>query len=84
LRGYIKLVQIPSNRSPAETAGLLQTAMAAATMPDEKRAVLAVAQRLVCPESLALARSALHDPQVAAEAGLAATTLERGLSFVKK
>jgi HEAT repeat protein len=84
LRGYIKLVQIPSNRTPAQTAGLLKTAMAIATMPDEKRAVLAVAQRVVCPESLALARSALNDPQVAAEAELAATTLERGLSFVRK
>jgi HEAT repeat protein len=84
LRGYIKLVQIPSNRTPAQTAGLLKTAMAVATMPDEKRAVLAVAQRLVCRESLDLARAALQDPQVAAEAKLAATTLERGLSFVKE
>ncbi len=83
LRGYIKLVQIPSNRTPAQTAGLLKTAMAVATMPDEKRAVLAVAQRLVCPESLDLAQSAINDPQVAAEAQLAATTLQRGLSFVK-
>jgi hypothetical protein len=56
--------------------------MAVATMPDEKRAVLAVAQRLVCPESLDLAQSAINDPQVAAEAKLAATTLRRGLSFV--
>jgi HEAT repeat protein len=84
LRGYIKLAQIPSNRTPAQTAGLLKTAMAVATMPEEKRAVLAVAQRVVCPESLDLARSAVKDPQVAAEAELAATTLERGLSFVKK
>jgi len=84
LRGYIKLVQIPSNRTSAQTAALLKTAMAAATMPNEKRAVLAVAQKVVCPESLELARSAIQDPQVAAEAELAATTLERGLSFVKK
>src|SRR5439155_4849148 len=55
LRGYIKLVQIPSNRSPAETARLLKTALEAATRADEKRAVLAAAQRLVCPESLELA-----------------------------
>jgi len=83
LRGYFRLVQLPSSRTPAETARLLQTAMAAATRPEEKRAVLAVAQRLVCPESLELARSALKDTQVAAEAQLAATTLERALSFVK-
>lgn len=83
LRGYIRLVQIPSNRSPAETAGLLKTAMAVATRPEEKRSVLAVAQKVVCPESLDLARSALNDPQVAAEAQLAATTLQRGLNYVK-
>ncbi len=83
LRGYIKLVQLPSSRTPAETAGLLKTAMAAATRPDEKRAVLAVVQRLVCPESLELAKSVAGDPQIAGEARLAVTTLERALSFVK-
>jgi HEAT repeat protein len=83
LRGYIKLVQIPSSRAPAETARMLKAAMAAATRPNEKRAVLAVAQRLVCPESLGLARLAIDDPMVTAEARLAVTTLERALSFVK-
>jgi hypothetical protein len=62
---------------------MLKAAMAAATHPDEKRAVLAVAQRLVCPESLELARLAIEDPMVTAEARLAVTTLERALSFVK-
>jgi HEAT repeat protein len=83
LRGYIKLVQIPSSRTPAETARLLKTAMGAATQANEKRAVLAIAQRLVCPESLELAQSAANDPQVAAEAKLAVTTLERSLSFAR-
>jgi HEAT repeat protein len=83
LRGYFLLVQLPSSRTPSETARLLQTAMPLATRPDEKRAVLAVVQRLVCPESLELAKSVLKDPQVAAEAQLAVTTLERALSFVK-
>jgi HEAT repeat protein len=83
LRGYIKLVQIPSNRTAAETAGLLKTAMAIATSPEEKRAILAVAQKVVCPESLDLARSAVNDPQVAAEAQLAVTTLQRLLIYVK-
>jgi len=84
LRGYIKLAQIPSNRSPAETAGLLKTAMALATRPEEKRTVLAAVQKVVCPESLEVARSALEDPAVAAEAQLAATTLERELSYIRK
>jgi HEAT repeat protein len=84
LRGYIKLIQLPSSRTPAATARLLKTAMAAATRADEKRSVLAIAQRLVCPESLELAQASVKDPQVAAEAQLAVTTLERGLSYLKK
>ena len=83
LRGYIKLAQIPSNRTPAETAGLLKTAMALAARPEEKRTVLAAVQKVTCPESLQVARSALNDTAVAAEAQLAATTLERELSYVK-
>lgn len=83
LRGYIKLAQIPTSRTSAQTAALLKTAMALATRREEKLAVLAAAQKVVCPESLDLARSALNDPPVAAEAKLAATTLERGLSYVK-
>jgi hypothetical protein len=83
LRGYIQVVQIPSNRGPAETAGLLEVAMGLATRPEEKRAVLGAVQKVVCPESLRLARSALNDPAVAAEARVAATTLERELAYVK-
>jgi HEAT repeat protein len=83
LRGYFRLVQLPSGRTLGETAKLLQTAMSLATRAEEKRPVLAVAQRLVCPESLELAKTALKDPQVAAEAQIAVTTLERALSFVK-
>ena len=84
LRGYIQVVQIPSNRVPAETAGLLEVAMGLATRPEEKRAVLGAVQKVVCPESLRLARSALNDPEVAAEARVAATTLERELAYVKQ
>lgn len=84
LRGYIKLIQVPSSRTPAETAQLLQTAFSAATQPAEKRTVLSIAQKLVCPESLELARAALKDSAVQAEAQLAVSTLERALSFLKK
>ncbi len=84
LRGYNKLIQLPSNRAPAETARLLKTAFAAATHAAEKRAVLSIAQRLVCPESLELATAASKDSEVQAEAQLAKDTLERALSFVKK
>ena len=84
LRGYIKVVQIPSNRTPAETAGLLKTAMGLASRVEEKRAVLAAAQKVVCVESLQLARSAAPDPEVEPEARLAVRTLERLLNYVNK
>ena len=81
LRGFVKLVQIPSNRTPAETARLLERAMAAAKRPDEKKLVIAAAQRVMAPESLELVKRSLEDPAVAAEARQAQTALERGLSY---
>jgi HEAT repeat protein len=84
LRGYIRLLGLPSGRTPAETAVLLKVALAAATRPEEKRSLLAIAQRVPCPESLAVARAALDDPQVRAEAQLAVTALERELTFLKR
>ena len=70
--------------APAETARLLKMAFSAATMAAEKRTVLSIAQRLVCAESLELARAALKDSEVQAEAQLATDALERALSFLKK
>jgi HEAT repeat protein len=84
LRGYIRLLGLPSGRTPAETAALLKVAMAAATRPEEKRSLLAIAQRVPCPEALAVARAALDDPQVRAEAQLAVMALERELTFLKR
>jgi len=84
LRGYIKLAQIPSSRTPAATAVLLGTAMTVATRGEEKKSTLAALQRVVCPESLDVARQSLSDPLVAAEAKVAVETLERALAFVKQ
>lgn len=81
LRGYVKLVQLPSNRPPAETAKLLERAMGAAKRPDEKKLIIAAAQRVVTPESLELVKKFVDDPAVAAEAKQAQTALERGLTF---
>jgi hypothetical protein len=84
LRGYVKLVQIPTNRPAAETAQMLAAALAVAKRPDEKKAVIAAAQRVIAPESLELVKVAAADPAVAAEAKAAVTALERGLSYRKK
>jgi HEAT repeat protein len=65
LRGYIRFIGLPANRPPAETAGLLEQAMSLAKQPDEKKAVLALLPRAVCPESLKIAQAAMSDQAVA-------------------
>jgi hypothetical protein len=80
LRGYIKLVALPSERPPAETAKLLGNALELATQPEEKRAVLAALQRTPSTEALRLAESVLNDAAVAAEAKTAVNALKRALS----
>jgi HEAT repeat protein len=83
LRGYVRLVQLPSDRAPAETAKMLSAGMAAAKRPEEKKIVIAAAQRVITPESVDLVKATLDDPAVAPEAKAAITTLERGLMYRK-
>lgn len=80
LRGYIRLIGLPVNRPPAETAGLLAQAMSMAKQPDEKKAVLALLPRAICPESLKIAEAATKDEAVASEAKMAADRLRRALT----
>jgi HEAT repeat protein len=80
LRGYVRLVRLPAERPASETAGLLAAAMQAATRPDEKRLVLAAAQRYPCAESLALVRAASADPALAAEVQAATKAIEAALA----
>ena len=79
LRGYIKLVALPSERPAAETARMLAGAQPLATQPEEKRAILSALQRAPSPESLELAESELNDPAVANEAKTAVAALRRAL-----
>lgn len=81
LRGYVRLVQIPSSRPPSETAKLLSAGLAAAKRPEEKKIVIAAAQRVITPESVDLVKSLVNDPAVGAEAKAAMTVLERGLMY---
>jgi HEAT repeat protein len=81
LRGYVRLAQIPSNRTPAETAKLLAAAMTASKRAEEKKMVIAAAQRVITPESVELVKAVVNDPAVAAEAKAAITALERSLTY---
>ena len=79
LRGYIKLVSLPVEREPSETAKMLEKALRAARRPEEKRAILAALQREPSEESLRLAREELNDASVAQEAKIAVAALEQAL-----
>lgn len=81
LRGYIRLVSVPSERQPAEVASQLAEALKASPQPEEKKAVLAALTRFVCPESLELAKTLLSDPVVSQEAKSAVERLERAIPF---
>ncbi len=77
LRGYIRLVGLAEDRPPAETVRMLSQAMSLAKQPDEKKAVLALLPRINSPEALALAEASMNDPEVAAEARMAAERMRQ-------
>ena len=75
LRGYIKVVGVPSDRSPAESVALLKQVWPLAKQTPEKRAILAALQLYPTPGALQMAESAAADPDVAKEAKSAAETI---------
>lgn len=76
LRGYIQLLELPANRSAAETVNLLNHAMEVAERPEEKRLILAALPQHACPEAMEMAATAAADPDLAAEAKLAAQKIK--------
>ena len=75
LRGYIKVIGTPSDRSPAESVALLKQAWPLAKQAPEKRAILAALQLYPTATALQMAESAAADPDVAKEAKAAAETI---------
>jgi HEAT repeat protein len=77
LRGYIRVIGVPSDRSPAESVGLLKLVWPLAKQTAEKRAILALLQLYPTPDALGMANSAAADPDVAKEAKGAADRFAR-------
>ncbi|MBL7153204.1 MAG: DUF1080 domain-containing protein, partial [Phycisphaerae bacterium] len=77
LRGYIKLIALPANRSASDTVKLLKDALALASRADEKRAVIAVLPKYPCSEAAQLAEQLKNDTTVAAEAALALSKIKQ-------
>jgi HEAT repeat protein len=68
LRGYLKLLALPAQRSNPETVSLLGKAIRFANEPAEKRTVLSLLVAYPCDEALKLAEELFKDPAVATEA----------------
>ena len=83
LRGFIKLIALPSGRTADQTTDLLASALSLAKQPDEKKMALAALPRYACPAALRLAQSLTTDPAVGAEAGAAAKRIAQTLDQVR-
>lgn len=68
LRGYLKLLTIPSRRSNPDSARLLGEGIQLAREPAEKRTALGLLPAYACEEALKVAEGSLKDETVAAEA----------------
>jgi len=75
LRGVIKIVTAPSDRSPEATTAILKEVWPLATQVAEKRAILALLPLYPTPESMRMAESAAADPAIAKEARAAADSI---------
>jgi HEAT repeat protein len=78
LRGYIKVVSVPSERSAGESVALLKQVWPLAKLLAEKRALLALLPLYPTAEALRMAEAAVGDAAVSREARTAADTI-RGL-----
>ncbi len=79
LRGYVRLVGLPSQRSPEETVEMYESAMAAVPRPEGKKLVLSGLSKVGHIRALALAESHLDDPAIQAEAAAAAIKIVKGM-----
>ncbi len=75
VRGLIKLIQAPSDRSPEETVRLLGAVMQLAKQPQEKRQILSVLPNYPVKQAVELAEAASKDAAVTREAKAAADQL---------
>jgi len=75
LRGMIKQMGMPSERSHAQSVKWLEEAWKLAERSEEKRSILSLLPRFPCDEAIQLAQKAVRDPQVVKEAKMALETM---------
>jgi hypothetical protein len=81
LRGYLKLMGLPSQRPATESAKMLAEVMHLAKQPAEKRTVLALLPTFPSKESLQIAEAATKDQDVGKEAKAAVDRINGLLKF---
>ncbi|NQV31402.1 MAG: HEAT repeat domain-containing protein [Phycisphaeraceae bacterium] len=77
LRGYIQLLNVPTNSRTAETVECLTQALAVAKRTDEKQLILAALPKYPCDAALALAKRLQQDPALKREADMAITKIKQ-------
>ncbi len=80
LRGYVRVVGLPSDRPASETLKMLGDALAVARRPDERRLVLAGIAAVPDPAALEIVEPFLTDPALASEAAMAAAQIAAAIS----
>jgi HEAT repeat protein len=75
IRGYIRLISLASNRTPAQTVKLFAKALKAAPGPAEKKLIFGALARVRTVEAMALAMGYLDDPALREEAAMAAVKI---------
>ena len=78
-RGYLRMANLPSNRTAAETTAMFREAMALASGADEKRAVLSGLAGARSADAIEMAEQAGTDPTLRAEAELASVQIAANL-----
>ncbi|MBN1817911.1 MAG: HEAT repeat domain-containing protein [Sedimentisphaerales bacterium] len=80
LRGYLRLLQVPSNRSCSETVTMMGSVRKYTLRTEDQRLVLSVLSTLNCIEALDMAAGFLDNTAVAQEAALAAVRIADRIS----
>ena len=75
IRGYIRLISLPSNRTAAETVKLFAKAMEAAPGPAEKKTILGALAGVRTVEAMGLAMKYVDDSVLREEAAMAAVKI---------
>jgi len=80
LRGYIRVIGLPSKRPFVQTIRMYEQALGLTTRPDEKRLALSGLASFPHPETLKIAQACMKDPALKAEAEQAVRKIKGALN----